>query len=60
MVSWLSQQRASSQRADAASERPRCCQCCLISARQAIVLTPSPSICDAVSAVRAARVRPSC
>ncbi|MDC0525970.1 hypothetical protein OAO87_03130 [bacterium] len=43
--------RASSQRADAIAQRLRCYQGCLSGARQAIELTPSPSICHAVTAV---------
>ncbi|MDC0526105.1 hypothetical protein OAO87_03805 [bacterium] len=42
---------ASSYRADAVSAHVSCCQCCLSRARQATVLTPSPSICDAANAV---------
>ncbi|MDC0525969.1 hypothetical protein OAO87_03125 [bacterium] len=55
MLSMLSEQHASSHRANAISEQLRCCQCCLSSARPANVLTPPPSIYDAVNAVRAAR-----
>ncbi|MDC0525971.1 hypothetical protein OAO87_03135 [bacterium] len=51
MLFRLSEQQASSDHADATSEHLRRCHGCLSSARQAVVLTPSPSTCDAIKAV---------
>ncbi|MDC0526106.1 hypothetical protein OAO87_03810 [bacterium] len=41
MLPMQSEQHTSSHRADAILAHVSCCQCCLNSARQAIVLTPS-------------------